>query len=287
MAEQQQFTQPKHNPLANYFRQPKIYVRLPSGGEFYPPGALDSSQNGEYAVYAMTAKDELIFKTPDALMNGQATVEVIKSCVPAIRDPWKMPSIDIDAVLVAIRIATYGESMEVAAMCPACNEKNEYEFNLLNYLEFLGGFKFEARVQVGPLTINIRPYNYQEVTKTAIKALEQQKIFDIVNDGELSDEEKLDRFGASFLKLTELTVDTIVGCISSIDTPEGAVSDPNLIREFVNNAPREVFNTVNEHVSEMKNKIDLKAQDVKCDSCEHEFSINITMDQSNFFAVRS
>jgi len=287
MAEQQQFTQPRTNPLANYFRQPKIYVKLPSGGEFYSPGALDASQNGEYAVYAMTAKDELIFKTPDALMNGQATVEVIKSCVPAIRDPWKMPSIDIDAVLVAIRIATYGESMEVAAMCPACNEKNEYEFNLLNYLELLGGFKFEANVQIGPLTVNIRPYNYHEVTKTAIKALEQQKIFEIINNDEMSDEEKLDRFGTSFLKLTELTVDTIVGCISSIDTPEGNVSDPLMIKEFVNNAPREVFNTVNEHVVEMKNKIDLKAQDVKCNSCEHEYSINITMDQSNFFAVRS
>jgi hypothetical protein len=287
MAEQQQFTQQKQNPLANYFRQPKIYVRLPSGGEFYPPGSLDASQNGEYAVYAMTAKDELIFKTPDALMNGQATVEVIKSCVPAVRDPWKMPSIDIDAVLVAIRIATYGESMEVAAMCPACNEKNEYEFSLLNYLEFLAGFKFEAQVNSGPLTINIRPYNYQEVTKTAIKALEQQKIFEIVNSEELSDEEKLDKFGASFLRLTELTVDTIVGCIASIDTPEGRVSDPAMLREFVNNAPREVFNAVNEHVSEMKNRIDLKAQDVKCDSCQHEYSINITMDQSNFFAVRS
>jgi hypothetical protein len=43
---QQQF-----NPLSAYFRQPKIYVKLPSGGQFYPPGALDASANGEYPVY--------------------------------------------------------------------------------------------------------------------------------------------------------------------------------------------------------------------------------------------
>jgi len=28
------------NPLQKYFRQPKIYIKLPSGGQFYPEGAL-------------------------------------------------------------------------------------------------------------------------------------------------------------------------------------------------------------------------------------------------------
>ena len=29
------------NPLSKYFRQPKIYLRLPSKGKFYPPGVID------------------------------------------------------------------------------------------------------------------------------------------------------------------------------------------------------------------------------------------------------
>lgn len=106
MAEQQI---KKQNPLSQWFRQPKVYIKLPSNGEFYPHGALDKSANGEYPVYAMNAKDELMFKTPDALLTGQSTVEVIKSCIPAIQDPWSMPSIDLDVALVAIRIATYGQ----------------------------------------------------------------------------------------------------------------------------------------------------------------------------------
>ena len=65
------------NPLANWFRQPKIYVKLPSQGRFYPDGTLDVSTTEEYPVYSMTAKDELMFKTPDALITGQASVEVI------------------------------------------------------------------------------------------------------------------------------------------------------------------------------------------------------------------
>ena len=92
------------NPLASFMRQPKIYIRLPSQGEFWPAGSLAASETGEYPVYSMTAKDELTMKTPDALLNGQATVDMIKSCVPSIVNPWHMPSIDLDAVLVAIRI---------------------------------------------------------------------------------------------------------------------------------------------------------------------------------------
>jgi hypothetical protein len=278
---------PAGNPLANYFRQPKIYVRLPSEGEFYPPGSLDVSTNGEYAVFAMTAKDELLFKTPDALMNGQATIEVIKSCVPSIKDPWKMPSIDVDAVLVAIRIATYDKNMDIGAKCPQCGNLNEYEFNLLTYLEQMNDFKYDSKINADPLIVTIRPYNYQETTKAAFKAIEQQKIFQIVNDETLSEEEKLDKFGLSFLKLTELTVEVICGCIASIETPEGVVTDQAQIKDFINNAPSDIFNKINDHVSAMRNDIEMKTQTVACTECTHQYQISITMDQSNFFAVRS
>ena len=102
----------EQNPLRKYFRQPKVYITLPSKGKFYADGAIELPESGEFPVFAMTAKDELTMKTPDALLNGQATVDVIKSCIPAIKNPWSMPSIDLDAVLIAIRIATYGEMME-------------------------------------------------------------------------------------------------------------------------------------------------------------------------------
>ena len=279
---QQQF-----NPLSAYFRQPKIYVKLPSGGQFYPPGALDVSANGEYPVYSMTAKDELIFKTPDALMNGQATVELVKSCFPAIKNPWAMPSMDIDAILISIRIATYGEDMDFQSNCPACQEENTYTLNLINYIEQVQNFQYNANVVIDDLEITLRPYNYKEVTGQSIKALEQQKIFAVINDEKLSDQEKLDRFGESFVKLTEMTVDIVAGCISSIKTPQAEVTDQDMIQEFINNAPKEIFNQIVEHVEKMKADIDLKAQDVECGSCKNPYKITLNIDQSNFFAVRS
>lgn len=285
MSDQQ--SAPAKNILSNYYRQPKIYLKLPSQGKYYPEGSLDVSQNGEYPVYAMTARDELMLKTPDALMNGQSTVSVIKSCVPAIIDPWQMPSIDVDAVLVAIRIATYGEDMELNASCPKCESFNDHQINLNQYLQDISVFQYQSTITIGPLTVHIRPYDYRQVTKIALKAMEQERIYNIVNDEKMSDEEKIDQFNASFVRLTEMTVEVITNTIWKIDTPEGSVTDLQEIKEFIGNAPKDVFQKINEHIQALKSSAELKAQEVECTECKEKFSISVTLDQANFFDVRS
>jgi hypothetical protein len=277
----------KPNPLSAYFRQPKIYMKLPSKGEYYVEGTLDKSTTNDYPVYAMTAKDELMLKTPDALLNGQSTVEVIKSCIPSIQDPWKMPSIDVDASLIAIRIATYGETMEVSTNCPHCEEENTYGINLVAWLDSLTAFQYDPTVQLDPLTVYIRPYTYREMTDTSLKTIEHQKIFQVINDSNLSDTEKLKQFGESFAKLTDLTVDVVARCIAKIETPDGSTDNTEQIREFLHNAPKEIFEKISGHIQDLKSKIDIPAQNVKCTSCEKDFVMPVSMDQSNFFAVRS
>ena len=279
--------QKKNNPLSGFYRQPKIYIKLPSSGRFYPEGSLDLSSTGDYPVFAMTAKDELMFKTPDALLSGQSTVEVIKSCIPAILDPWRMPSIDLDVCLIAIRIATYGDNMELTSECPNCKSQNEYDINLSNWLEKFVNFQYQELINHEELKLYVRPYTYQEVTKNTIKTFEQQRIFSIVNDENISDEEKIDKFSKSFVKLTELTVDIVAGCISKIETPTGSTDDHEFIMEFINNCPRDIFDKISQHISDIKETIELKPQDVVCTHCNTEYILPITMDHSNFFAVRS
>jgi hypothetical protein len=194
------------NPLTKYFRQPKIYLRLPSKGRYYPAGSLDMPDSGELPVYAMTAKDELMFKTPDALLNGESVVEVIKSCVPNIKDPWKMPSIDSDAILIAIRLATYGEKMGISTMIPGTNEEREFEADLRTMLDRLAEFEYLPYVEINPeITVELRPSTYKEFTQSSIRTFEEQRIFKIINDDTIADQDKLQAFTNSFKKLTDIT----------------------------------------------------------------------------------
>ena len=116
------------NPLKQYFRQPAIYLKLPSNGRFWPAGSLEMPPNQELPVFPMTAMDEISYKTPDALFNGQATVDVIQSCVPAIKDAWQIPMVDMNPVLVAIRIASSGHNINIESKCPACENINDLPY---------------------------------------------------------------------------------------------------------------------------------------------------------------
>ena len=86
---------------------------------------LKDTENGELPVYPMTALDEIAYRTADALFNGSAVADVIKSCMPNILDPWQISSADLDTILVAIRIASYGHEMDFTSKCPKCEESND------------------------------------------------------------------------------------------------------------------------------------------------------------------
>ena len=283
----QNIPEQKSNPLAAWYRQPKIYVKLPSKGRFYPAGALDSSVSGDYPVYGMTAKDEIMFKTPDALLSGQSTVEVIKSCFPAIKNPWLMPTIDVDYCLIAIRIATYGDKMEVGSTCPHCDADNNFDMDLSSWLDQYNEYEYQDTLELGPLVVHLRPFSYKEMSDTSMKTVEQQRIFSIVNDSTITDEEKLKRFSESFVKLTDLTVDIVATCVSCIDTPSGRVSDIGFIKEFISNCSASDFEIIQKHINLQKEKIDIAAQKVQCGDCHEPYLLPVTMDQSNFFGVRS
>jgi len=186
------------NPLKKYFRQPKIYVSLPSRGNFYPLNSLEETETGQLPVFPMTARDEITMKTPDALVNGQATVEVIHSCIPNIKNAWDVPIIDLDIILIALRIASYGETMDVNIKTPVTGEEKTYSLNLVNMLNELSSIEYNNKIELDDMTVYIRPLSYRDFTKTSLKAFEEQKIFKLLNNDKVTDEEKLVKFNVKF-----------------------------------------------------------------------------------------
>jgi hypothetical protein len=282
--------QPQANPLSKYFRQPKLFASLPSNGKFYPAGALETTETGEYPIYSMTAKDELTMKTPDALLNGQATVELIKSCVPNIKDPWNLPSIDLDALLIAIRLATYGETMTLSIKTPVTGEEKDMSVNLRDILDNFANIEFEDVVTTNDMTVYIRPLTYKEFTKSALKTFEQQRIFNIVNDEQISDEDKLQAFTNSFAKLTDLTVDMMSNHISAIEIGDTRVDNKQHIDEFMKNADKSFYEAISKHLEEQKLKFTIQPLKAQATLEEIEkgvpetYEVPVTFDQSNFFA---
>ena len=283
--------QPRINPLANYMRQPKIYITLPSRGEFWSNGSIEFPENGELAVFSMTARDELLFKTPDALMNGQAVVDVIQSCIPAIKDAWSTPTIDLDTILIAIRLATYGEKMPFTHKVPGTDEEVEYEIDLRMLLDQQQNNHWIEQVVINPdFIICVKPLTYRHMTHTSIKSFETTRILNMVNDETIPDDKKLEIFNTSFSNLTKVTVDLLSSSVYKIITTTGEVTDKNYIVEFVNNADKEIFDIVQKHLSALKEHNELKplkfetTEEHRALGAPNNYELPINFNDSDFFA---
>jgi hypothetical protein len=238
----------------------------------------------------MTAKDELTFKTPDALLNGQATVDVIQSCIPNIKNAWAMPSIDLDACLIAIRMATYGEEMGITIKKPVTGEESEMNVDLRGIMDHFSDAEYVDSITVGDMIVGLRPLTYKEFTQNALKTFEEQRIFNIVNDESIEDDVKLQAFTNSFVKLTSLTVNMISTGITSIQVGDDIVDNRKHIDEFIANADKQFFNSITEHLNKQKESFSVKPLTVTSTPEDIElgvpatYDVPITFDQSNFFA---
>ena len=279
------------NPLQKYYRQPAIYIKLPSGGRYYPKEAFTPTETGEIPILPMTVKDELAFKTPDAMINGQSTVDVIKSCVPNMLDPWKMVNYDTDAVLLAIRIATYGETMDVNYRVPVTNEEQSHTINLPALLEDLGRTKIVDETTTSTkFKIKIEPLTYKSLTKIQIARFEQQKMYGTIDNSTMTDEAKQSAFAKSFQTLNMVNFSLLVDSIKTITTPEGnTVVDRAQIIEFCNNADAKTVTEIQEKLSELR--VQAQIPPLKLKTTEDQikkgaptsFEVPVTFDSSNFF----
>lgn len=276
-----------NNPLRQYFRQPAIYVKLPSNGKFYPPGALDMPANNEIPILPMTAIDEITYRTPDALFNGQATVNVLQSCVPNIRDAWAIPAMDVDTLLVAIRIASYGHDMDFGTKCPSCGNDEEHSLDLRTVLDRIRTPDYTQSIRSGDMEIFFKPMTYKNLNDNNQLQFEQQKLLQMLPSADVSEEKKMSALGAALKRITEITVQALSYSIAAIKTPDALVSEPEYIVEWLQNCERTMFTRIRDHIISIKEQAELQPMQLKCTKCGHEYQQPITLDMSSFFESAS
>jgi hypothetical protein len=272
-----------NNPLKQYFRRPSVYVKLPSGGKYYPPGVIDMPDNGEIPIFPMTAIDEITTKTPDALYNGTAMAELMKSCVPNIKDPWAINSMDLDAILIGIRAAGGGNDMEIESECPACKDIGKYGINLINMLSQMRPGNYDTELEVNDLKIKFRPLSYKEMNEASIGQIEIQRVF-IMLENEPDEEIRKNRGQEALKKVTQLTIKLLTGAIEYIETPTSRVDHKEFILDFLNNSDKNMYVELRDHNANLKSQTEIKPLRIKCVHCTNEYEQPFTLNTSDFFA---
>lgn len=265
-------------------------MALPSGIN-YPPNVMVPSKTGEIGIMPMTAKDEIRFKTPDALMNGQGVVDVIQSCCPSVKDAWQIKNYDLDTILVAIRIATYGETMDISFNVPGINEQATHTVNLPAVLDQIRESKIATEFMLKDgLKIKLRPLTYRDITTASLQTFQQQKMYTAVQDSQLADEEKAKRFNDAFKKLTDLNATIVLKNISSIQMTDGTeISDPIQIKEFLDKANAIIVKEIETQMMALRTQGAVKPLKLKATEEQIKkgapvtYEVPVTFDSANFF----
>lgn len=278
---------PVVNPLTQYFRHTKISVELPSQGKFWPAGSIELPQSGEIEVMPLTAKDEIILKSPEGLLSGSSVVEAILSCVPAIKNPWQMPAIDADTVFVAIRIASFDHQLEISSKCTHCGHDNENQLDLRALLDAIPKGNIKNVKTVGELTFEFQPYTFEFVNKQNMMKFEQERFSKGLAQAENADDVmKSEYFKNIFKELAAHNTEALVIAIKQISMPAGAiVKDKEQIKEFIENADRGTIKEIRNGIESMNAAVAMKPATVTCQNaeCEKTYTTGIEFNQSNFF----
>jgi hypothetical protein len=241
-------------------------------------------ETGELPIYPMTAIDEITGKTPDALFNGSAVVDIIKSCVPAIKDPWAIPSMDLDAILIAIRSATNGNDLDISSTCPSCENEGEYKINLSYLLTTIKSDNYDNILHIGELQVKFKPLSYKEVNDGNMGQFLMQRRIREMQAMDDTDEAARNKKSSELMKdIQKINAELVCNTVESISVESMVVTNREHLTEFIEKCDKNTYEAIRTHVTTIRTNSTIKPQQIKCVNCSHEYKQELALNISDFF----
>lgn len=277
------------NPLSKYTKVEVLYTKLVTNNIIKYPKNVLTNEGIECGICARSARDELMFNNPDALMNGEAVSNVIENCVPNVLNAKKLYIPDVEMLLIGIKLATKETEYQIEVDCPNCGHHGAFERDLrflLDSAELLDEQPTLVLEDVGGLLLKFKPHTWEEYSNFGLKMFQEQKAASVIESNEdMTDEEKMKIFTNIFEAMTKLSFEMIVANIESIETVDGTViTEKNFISEWLGEQPAYILKQIREKADYINNVGVSHEMSVGCSSCDHEWTLtNLQFDPSNFF----
>jgi hypothetical protein len=275
--------------LQKYYRLPGLQINLPSRGKYLPPNSINLTDEGQLNIYPMRLADEMMLKNPDALMSGSAVQSLFESCVPDILTPALISSPDVDVLLLAIRVATYGRSMELETTCPNCEKELAFDCNLPQMLQTIKDCSFDNEARLtSDLLVKVRPFNVADISFMSRKIFEEERRLQQIDmSDDLNEDQRQMQRNMLFKRMSNLQSEMLSHTIMSITTPEGEVTDPAELSAFLANIAAPWVKKIDDIQKEVGQGGLDKTIPVTCEYCQHEWKTAVDFDPTSFFEVSS
>lgn len=279
------------NPLQRYFRRPALWVKLPSLGMWYNNNEVMFNDRTEVEVYGITAIDEILLNTPDALFNGHALESVIRSCVPGVNNVKSITQPDLEALFVGIKSATNNGKFEINRKCSKCQNENTFEIqcnHLLDSMKYVE--ESDTFIEIdNEIKVHIKPYDFAMRSILIQRQLEEQKtLAEIENDASINDNlVRADLFAKSLEKMSRLTFRLVADSITGIEILNGQsqlVQNKEHIAEWLTNVNKRTTDSIIDAVAALNDLGPPKSTTAQCQHCDNSWTEYLNFDPALFFS---
>jgi hypothetical protein len=275
---------------------PHIEIALPTLAAFYPEGEVlhPSADPSKIIIGPLSVLEESTINDPMMMITGRAISKLIKRVAPLVTDPSKLSELDIQAMLIACRIVSYGQTLKLEHECPKCNHANTMEIDLKEHIGRFSPFTQDELNQfiivlpkVGQ-TVNLRPLPYEDsvnMTIEAIKSSTGAEQFKELTDTEALSYEYIELYRTQFEKTLDTNIEALVATIYYVTTKAGSkVMDTDLIREWILALPIDDVKCMTKRIKDINNDIQERSQlEYQCQECGELSKLFVELDPQKLF----
>lgn len=281
------------NPLQPYFRKPQVYITLPSQGRWYQRQDITLTADNELAIYGMTARDDVLLNTPDAMLNGEALKKVIANCVPDVHNIETLVTPDLEAIFLGMKIASGDGTMEISRTCPKCGHECTWDLQCQPILDGQSIIDHEdGRIILDQiLEIHVKPYDFRQRSLFIQREYQEERAirqWETMNP-ESDDLLKAEVTAQAIDNISRLTIDLVAASIVQVKiiSSSEVVTDQIYIREWLAGAPRAQAEAIIAAVDQLNRCGPNKNIPVECTACSHQWQDAVSYDPISFFVKRS
>lgn len=287
---------------------PPVEIALPTKGMFYPKGVLGENTDPQHIeVGTLGIMDEFKYRDPFLLVSGKAISYLIHHiCGDQVVLPEELCEIDVETILLASRIASYGPSLKLNHICPRmkqedgkdvpCQHENILVLDLHEFILRYGPIEEETRFEVMlprvGQTVYLRPTPYRTTIEVMRNVMGNRKRLETLQEHQdefIMDPILFHQYEDLLTLSADLQIQTLLDCIWAVRTKSGImVEDPQEIMAWIFELPKSDHDVISKRISELTDEF-RKISIVKytCAGCGGENEFNLQMNSEILFLAGS
>ena len=303
---------------------PSVTVSLPTMGRWYGESMFAEGYDPkELPVGVLGILSEQNYRDPWLLLSGEAIPRMLKSVCPGILEAGELAELDLDTILLASRLVSFGPTLDLKHTCYApvdktdeelaleiegksenyqpapkrpCGQENDISIDINEHIlryapitDEVVDERFTYEVAAAGQTVHLRPMPYRTVIDQVRRNIERDRKVSSFDESTLEDMIMNDEALAMYKQVVDMSseagIDSIVSCIFGVSTTGGSIiTDTAMVREWLLALPQTEAEKLSLKLNELSSWM-VSFSEIKytCGACGTEQTFRLELDANRLF----